>query len=217
MVYEKDHLNTVPKEVIAEHMGYKTLNGASLGVISAVSKFGLLVGGSDGMRVTDRALAILVHDKGEPPRASAIEEAAHAPSLFEELFVEFPNGASDNAIKSFLQHRKKFLPTAVPVAIRAFKDTLAVVQEESAAYDAGAGDDDGDDSEEAIVLQTPPATQTQPAPMMAMPASGFEIGFTGQAIRLVGNIGSQAEADKVLKAIEALKLMLPPDTPSTIN
>ncbi|TVV76571.1 hypothetical protein [Sphingomonas solaris] len=206
LVYEKDHLNTVPKEVVAEHMGYKTVNGASLGVISAVSKFGLLSGGADGMRVTDRALAILVHAKGDRERSSAIEAAAHAPALFAELFEEFPNGASDNAIKSFLLGRKKFLPAAVPVAIRAFKDTMAVVQEEVVDYETG--DDDGpDDQEDFTVLQpqTPPPAAAPPLP----PVGGFEIGFTGQAIRLLGNIGSQEEADKVLKAIEGLKFMLP--------
>ena len=144
-VYESDHLNTIPKSVVAEHMGYTSLNGASLGIISAVSKYGLLEGGADGMRVSDRALAILVHDVGDEARVEAVEAAAKAPALFEELFGEFPNGASDNAIKSFLLGRKKFLASAAATAIRAFKETLALVQQERSAYDSGIETDEGTD------------------------------------------------------------------------
>lgn len=211
-VYVKDHLNAIPKAVVAEHMGYNTLNGASLGVISAVSKFGLLSGGSDAMKVSDRALAILVHEKGDPARVEAIQAASRSPALFEELFAEFPNGASDNAIKSFLLGRKKFLPSAVPAAIRAFKDTLIFIQAEVLDYefDPENSDDEAGPSAEAALAQTsvPSAQEMNPLPGQSA-IGGFEIGFTGQAIRLLGNIRSQEEAEKVVKAIEGLKFMLP--------
>lgn len=213
-VYGKDHLNAIPKAVVAEHMGYNTLNGASLGVISAVSKFGLLSGGSDAMKVSDRALAILVHDTGDPARVEAVQAASRSPALFEELFTEFPNGASDNAIKSFLLGRKKFLPSAVPAAIRAFKDTLAFIQAEVVDYEFDPGDRNGDEEGidevagggDQVRIPSAQALMSQPAQGAT---GGFEIGFTGQAIRLLGNICSQEEADKVLKAIEGLKFMLP--------
>lgn len=207
-IYKKDHLNTIPKIVVAEHLGYKTLNGASLGVISAISKFGLLSGELDAMKVTPRALAILANDTGHPERSDAINEAARSPALFAELFAEFPDGASDNAIKSFLLHRKKFLESAVPIAIRAFKDTLAVVQAEGEAYHSDDEPDDAEEEPAVLNVQNLPSAVTPPPGILG----GFEIGFTGQAIRLLGNIASQEEADKVLKAIEGLKFMLPQTT-----
>lgn len=213
-VYGKDHLNAIPKAVVAEHMGYNTLNGASLGVISAASKFGLLSGGSDAMKVSDRALAILVHEKGNPARIEAVQAASRSPALFEELFVEFPDGASDNAIRSFLLGRKKFLPSAVPAAIRAFRDTLAFIQTEVADFEFDPEDhceSDGPRCEQAagdgLMNDLPVAASASKLGQVG--AGGFEIGFTGQAIRLLGSIHSQEEADKVLKAIEGLKFMLP--------
>jgi len=41
-IHDKDRRNKVPKEVIAKHLGYAGLNGASLTVISALSKYGSL-------------------------------------------------------------------------------------------------------------------------------------------------------------------------------
>ena len=213
-VYAKDHLNAIPKAVVAEHMGYNTLNGASLGVISAVSKFGLLSGGSDAMKVSDRALEILVHERGDPARVEAVQAASRSPALFEELFTEFPNGASDNAIKSFLLGRKKFLPSAVPAAIRAFKDTLAFIQTEVTDFEFDTEEyGEADEPIDGVVrdgdqVHVPSAEALVSKPVQAT-TGGFEIGFTGQAIRLLGNIHSQEEADKVLKAIEGLKFMLP--------
>lgn len=144
-VYNSDHLNRIPKEVVASHMGYSGLHGKSLGVISAVIKFGLLSGPSSGMQVTSRALDILVHEKGTPERAKAVAEAARSPALFHELLEEYPNGASDQTIKSYLLSRKKFLPTAVSGAIHAFRDTLTFLQEES-----GSDSIDSDRPEENI-------------------------------------------------------------------
>ena len=71
-VYEADHRNKIPKELVAQHMGYTGLNGKSLGVISAVTKYGLLEGGRDSMWVTERAQDILVREPGDPERARAI-------------------------------------------------------------------------------------------------------------------------------------------------
>jgi hypothetical protein len=65
-VWKRDRRNKIPKEVVAEHMGYTTLNGASLGAIAAAFKYGLLEGSREAMGVTERAVAIFVHEKGSP-------------------------------------------------------------------------------------------------------------------------------------------------------
>ena len=44
LVYAKDYLNKVPKAVMAAHMGYKGLSGASLPILAALNQYGLLDG-----------------------------------------------------------------------------------------------------------------------------------------------------------------------------
>src|SRR6202047_428446 len=112
MVYDKDYQNRLPKAVLAEHMGYKSLSGASLPVLSALAKYGLLEGRGDETRVSDLAVAIIAHPPGTPERAAALQQAAAAPDLFAELDARFPDGkASDPAIRSYLL-TNKFIPGA---------------------------------------------------------------------------------------------------------
>jgi hypothetical protein len=136
LVYEKDYQNRLPRALVAEHMGYRSLNGKSLGVLSAVAKYGLLEGRGDENRVSDLALEIIAHPPGTAERARAVGEAAGRPELFSELDTQFQGGkVSDAAIRSFLITRK-FIPAAADMSIRAYRETKALVQEEGGRYDA---------------------------------------------------------------------------------
>ena len=148
VVYDKDYQNRLPKKVIAEHMGYKGLSGTSLTVLASLSKFGLLEGRGDETRVSDLALKIIAHAPGTPERTEAIRKAASAPELFTELAEKFPNGkASDSAIRAYLL-TEKFLPEAADTAIRSYRETMQLVESESAGY-----------------TSAPSKPQEQPAPM----------------------------------------------------
>lgn len=133
-IYQKDYQNPLPKQVIATHMGYKGLSGASLPVVAALSKYGLLEGRGDETRVTDLAVAIIAHPRGTAERTEAIRQAAALPELFAELDRRFQSGkASDQAIRSFLM-TQKFIPSAADAAIRAYRDTKSLVETEAEEY-----------------------------------------------------------------------------------
>lgn len=137
MIYDKDYQNRLPKQVIAEHMGYKSLSGASLPVLSALTKYGLLEGRGDETRVSDLAVALIAHPPGTPERMDALKQASVLPELFAELDGRFTDGkGSDQAIRSYLLTRK-FIPGAADAAIRAYRDTKQLVEAESAGYDDG--------------------------------------------------------------------------------
>jgi hypothetical protein len=136
MVYDKDYQNRLPKKVVAEHMGYKSLSGASLPVLSALTKYGLLEGRGDETRVSDLAVAVIAHEPGTPERIAALKQAASLPDLFAELDGRFPDGkASDPAIRSYLL-TNKFIPGAADAAIRSYRDTKQFVDGESKGYNA---------------------------------------------------------------------------------
>ena len=79
MVWKKDYQNRVPRKVIAEHMGYKGISGASLPVLSALTKYGLLDGRGDETFVSAMAVAILAHPPGTRERVEALKNAAAYP------------------------------------------------------------------------------------------------------------------------------------------
>jgi hypothetical protein len=134
LVYAKDYQNKIPRKLVAEHMGYRSLNGKSLGVLSAIGKYGLLEGRADSNWVSDLALAIIAHDPGTPERAKAVSEAASRPELFAELDGKFQAGRfSDGAVRSYLM-TQKFIPQAADAVIRSYRETKELVAEEVAGY-----------------------------------------------------------------------------------
>jgi hypothetical protein len=135
-IYSRDYQNALPREVVAAHMGYQSLNGKSLGVLSALIKFGLLEGRGNETRVSDLAVKLIAHPPGTPERSEALQEAASLPGLFGELDGRFQGGrASDQALRSYLL-TQKFIPPAADMAIRAYRDTKTLVEAEATPYDA---------------------------------------------------------------------------------
>jgi hypothetical protein len=133
-VYGKDYQNPIPRAVVAKHMGYDSLHGKALGVLSALGKYGLLEGRGDDSRVSDLAVTIIAHQPGTAERAAALREAASKPDLFADLNKRFNDGkVSDHAIRSYLM-TQKFIPTAADTVIRAYRDTKQLVEAESGGY-----------------------------------------------------------------------------------
>lgn len=133
LVYKKDYQNKVPRSVLAEHMGYNSLNGKSLGVLSAASKYGLLEGRGDENWVSDLALQIIAHEPRSPERLQAMREAAFMPDLFSQIQQRFPSGASEAALRSFLL-TQKFIPQAAEIAAKSYRETMQLVSGETVGY-----------------------------------------------------------------------------------
>lgn len=130
LVYEKDYQNRIPRALMAQHMGYRSLNGKSLGVLSALTKYGLLEGRAEENYVSDLALEIIAHAPHTPERGRAVAEAASRPELFAEIDSRFQDGkASDSAIRSFLLTRK-FIPEAADIVVRSYRETKEFVMQE---------------------------------------------------------------------------------------
>lgn len=140
-VYAKDYQNKTTRDVIAKHMGYDSLHGKALGVLSALAKYGLMLGRGEENYVSDLAVEILAHPKGSPERANAIKEAAAKPELFSELDSRFNGGkGSDTAIRSYLL-TNKFIPSAADSVIRSYRETKDLVQEEVEGYSGGENEE----------------------------------------------------------------------------
>lgn len=134
LVYDADYTNRVPREVIAQHMGYSGLSGKSLGVLSALGKYGLLEGRGDETRVSALAVAILAHEIGSSERVEGLKQAASMPDLFRDLDERSQGGrGSDAALRAWLQ-TEGFIPAAADAAIRSYRETKKLVEEESRLY-----------------------------------------------------------------------------------
>lgn len=128
-VYEKEHTHKAPPEVVAKALGYSGLNGASLSLISALKKYGLLEEVGKDLKVSHQGLTILVDPKDSVERAKLIRQAAFAPALFSELQGQYGESVpSDENLRSYLLKRG-FAQSAVDFPIRAYRETIALVSD----------------------------------------------------------------------------------------
>ncbi|MDE2465426.1 MAG: hypothetical protein KGO02_17195 [Alphaproteobacteria bacterium] len=214
-IHEAEQHLSAPKEVIAKHLGYNGLNGGSLKAISALLKYGLLdEAQGNKLKVSPLAISILYPGKGDD-RASAIREAAFKPGIFQEIFNEWEGERpSDENLRAYLI-RRQFATDAVDRVIEAYRETMDLVAQEGSDYSASATPTGGQRHQERSAMQ--PATHgkpsvRQPHETVFTPASGepFRVSFTGAGIEVSGLLSSPERADELVRAINALKVLLRP-------
>jgi hypothetical protein len=124
-LYEGERRNPASLEVAAGHWGYSTKSSGASQTIAALRAYGLLE--AEGtIRLTERAVHILLEPDGSPKRGSLLREAALAPHvhalLWERYSADLP---PDKPLGSFLTRELGFNPGAVDDFIRGYKETLA--------------------------------------------------------------------------------------------
>lgn len=145
-LHKANRTSVISRETAAKDMGYAGLTGRSLTVIAALAQFGLVEkAGKGDIKVTRRAVDIL-HAVDEADRAEAIQEAAFAPNLFQQLHDRFPEGVpSQNALRSYLIQRE-FGDVAIGPAISAFLETIAFAEKANESERTGDGESDASES-----------------------------------------------------------------------
>ena len=83
--------------------GFKTLNGSSLRVVSALRQYGLLSDTGDQTKLSDRALTILLEPEGSAERQDALRAAAAQPAIFREIEEHYENNLpGEEALRSYI-------------------------------------------------------------------------------------------------------------------
>jgi len=207
-VFSKENRHKAAKEVIVKAMGYKSINGASLGALSALAKYGLLERHGDDCRVADRALAIL-HPQTPFERAEAVAQAAREPALFGEMLADFPDSfPSDDNLRSYLV-RRGFGEGALSQVIRSFRETMEFMLTEGPDKRLGAIAP----AAEAVqpiqgnaILGSGPAS---PPPSPATGAGAFQINVMNDRLILNGTLFHRDMVEDLIRKLEANKLFLP--------
>lgn len=137
LIRSKEGRNAASREVLAKLLGFGGLNGASMGILSAISKYGLVEDAGDKeLKVSDLADAILFPNTADE-KEDGLWEAANKPALFYEINVKWPeHPPSDENLRSYLM-RRGFSQGALDNAIACYRETMALVTGESGDYAAG--------------------------------------------------------------------------------
>lgn len=221
-VHERERQHPANKEVVIKGMGYSAIHGTSLGALSAALKYGLLEqdGRGQDYRVSDRALAIL-HPHSAEEKARALEEAAHSPQLFAELLDHFKGELpSDDNLRAYLV-RRGFTTGSLAAVIQSFRDTMELVSAIetphnvvplSGTVQVGARGSTSLGASASLSGGPPPqaARKEITVPMYLNPPTlsegePYRVTFTGAGIEVTGRLNTEADADGLIKAIDALK------------
>jgi hypothetical protein len=111
-----------------------------MGVLSAISKYGLLEDAGDKeLKVSDLADAILYpHEADE--RARSLVDAANRPTLFAEINEKWPDHPpSDENLRSYLM-RRGFSQGALDNVIACYRETMELVTARRDGYDRGGAE-----------------------------------------------------------------------------
>jgi hypothetical protein len=213
----ENHL-AAPKDVIARHLGYKGLNGASGSVISAIMKYGLLdetVSG-DRVKVSPLALSILYPSRPEE-KVEAIKKGALNPPLFSEIYNEWEGAQpSDENLRSYLI-RKNFASDALDRVIQSYKETMELVTREAGEYvtpESGRADASAQGGQDAKAASTAtnigPSHQTVTITWIGRRGmSESSIAIKDERIELAALLYDQEGVQKVIDRLNAVKTILP--------
>lgn len=128
--FNADRRNPMDREVAAKNIGYSGSSGAANKALSTVGQYGLFERvGKGQVRVSQLAIDIL-HPASPEQKAKALHEAAFMPPLFKDLKNQFPDGASEANLTSYLV-RQNFQNRALRPAISAYLETCSFLKHEN--------------------------------------------------------------------------------------
>lgn len=205
-VFQKERQHPAPKAVMVAHLGYSSLNGASIGALSALLKYGLLDREGDDYRVSDRTVAIL-HPHNPQEKNDALVAAAKAPALFAEVLENFKGVLpSDENLRAYLI-RRGFSESAIGPVIVTLRDTLAFIADIDNAGHTGSGT--GEPVQKTMQPQAAaPASMFMPATTQPKPRE-LRVSLTDDGLEVTAGIVDQKGIERLIKILEANKSLLP--------
>ncbi len=186
-LYEVAAQKPVSRDQAFHGLGFAGANGVSVGVVSAVRKYGLVEKTGQVYRVSRLAVR-LIDGKSASDRQTALEEAVKRPNIFAELWGAFRGqDPSPDDLAAYLAG-SGFSPTAIPKVVSGFRSSIDFVRHGgrlSAGEKTGSG---------------------QGGPIGTEP---FRVSITGDRVEVAGTLVEVGEVDRLVAALEAAKRALP--------
>jgi hypothetical protein len=151
VIYESQRQYPSTRETFARLLGYKGISGTSITVLSSLTKYGLMEGSGENLRVSDIGQDLALHREGDEEFARAVQEAAFRPAFFRELHDQYPDGLpSEHALNAFLKKRG-FSDSAIVDAVKSYTETMALLKSLQLTPNTGPEpDEEGEDTANEI-------------------------------------------------------------------
>lgn len=128
--YAEERKSSVPVVSAFKHFGYSESSSGGRQTVSALLQFGLLEdeGRKENrhVKLTNRALTILLAGSDSPDRVEALRECARMPKIYTELLTKYGEELpSDSTLTYYLRKEKDFNPKTVDAFIKDFRKSLS--------------------------------------------------------------------------------------------
>lgn len=217
-VHKAQQTTAEPRDVVVKHMGYGSTNGRALKSLSALVKYGLLEkDGSDGLKVSDRAMSILFPED-QVSKNLALRSAAMEPALYAGIFERWEGRPSEDSLNAYLI-RNGFNANSVDGVARAFYETYDLVSNIEDSHDSG--DDEPEDEEHDIIVQEQEKQKQKQKqggggggaaarlPVMDPVLNSTKPKFDFESVEILTIIDNKDDLEELLMRLELIKDMLP--------
>lgn len=177
-VYDKERRHAAPVAVVARHCGTELTSSLGLRLISGLKQFGLVVEEGRGedrqVRLSERALDILLAESDSPERVQAIRAAALGPKIHRLLWDHYEgNLPSNDSLRVHLIRKLEFNDKKVTRFIKEFRATLAFAKlDESDKMEDENGDQENDEPEDVASNEERHGRRTPPQREAVVPRGG---------------------------------------------
>lgn len=159
-VHQAEKRARFPRETLAGHLGYTSLNGRALSKIGAIRAYGLIEGREDALCVSQTALAILEAPKDSEDYIYAIHAAFNSPGLFQRIVEEYGEDTPSEPTLRWWLSKNGYIGDAADKALQSFLSSQELVNSVGRAYPAHV-------EEEQSVMET--ATLERPRSVAPKP------------------------------------------------
>jgi hypothetical protein len=217
--YKAEGRAKMSRDMLAEHLGYTSLNGRALAKMGAVRAYGLIEGREDDIRVTQDAIICLEAPADSHDRADALQRCSTKPPIFREIQGVFPSPPSESNLRFHLI-KLGYTAEAAGKAAANYLATMRLVEESSGAYSSGSPPEAEPDTAQDVGFDM--LSPAKPFPGIPLPppqslASGEREWLRGPLSREIsyrlivnGEMGPK-QIGKLIKLLEAQKAVLDDD------
>lgn len=128
LIYELSRKHPAPLAEVWKKWGMRPKTGTATVAVAALKKFGLVEITSDGVRLSELALDIIMDERPDSQeRANRIREAALKPLIHSELWMKYwrdEPGVEDGVIRFYLTRQRNFTENGADDLIQEFKKTI---------------------------------------------------------------------------------------------
>lgn len=134
MLFDKEGKNPVPRLLAVKDMGYKSLSGRALQILSSLYQYGLIIRERGNARISDEAFTILNAPEGSPDKAKALADCSLKPTVFQELYNEFRDELPSDDNLMWQLRQRGFAKIAAETIISCYKETIEYAKPEQKEY-----------------------------------------------------------------------------------